>query len=297
VTVGFSLDESTTVAAKDAATVILLRDTAYGLEVFFVKRRADIRFMGGAYVFPGGKVDPQDDDLALACDLSGAECAKHLQIDDPLLARSLFVGAARECVEESGILYSKEVVSPAQIAALRHSLDVDKQPFAPLLTALSVTLELSALRPFARWITPRAETRRFDTRFFLARCPTSLDASHDTRETVESCWLRPSDALDRSHRSEIVLVPPTYRTVQILSTVDSVADALALVPESLRPLEPSVRPSEEGSFEILLPDDPEHPQQSPLPWKIKDNVSLVTRFCYADGVWTPRASNAEHAER
>ena len=285
-TVGFSLDAQP-VVPRDAATVILVRDSADGLEIFFVKRSGDIRFLGGAFMFPGGKVDAQDDDPGLASDLTAPQCAALLQISDTSLARALFIGAARECVEESGILHSTHPVTSEQLATLRHKLDVEKQPFAQLLRALSVTLQLSALRPFARWITPRAETRRFDARFFLAQCPPTLDASHDTRETVDSCWLSPKQAIERADAREIVLVPPTYRTVQVLRSVRSVAEAFGIVATTLDPLEPWVRSVENGAFEILLPDDRDHPHCAPLPWNIADRSTLTTRFRYADGVWTP----------
>lgn len=292
-TVGFSLD-SPPVTPRDAASVILVRDGAEGLELFFVKRRADIRFMGGAYVFPGGKVDAQDNDPELPTDLTASQCAERLQCSDPSLARALFIGAARECVEESGILYSTKPVDPADVHAMRHKLDVEKQSFTTLLRSLDIILQLSALRPFARWITPRAETRRFDARFFLGECPRSLDASHDSRETVESCWLSPQRALDRAHGGEIVLVPPTYRTVQVLNTVQSVEQAMQLVPQELTPLEPAVRASQDGtSFEILLPDDLDHPQHATIPWKISAQTALTTRFRYTDGVWTPLGSHSE----
>ncbi len=292
-TVGFSLDTQS-VVPRDAATVILVRDSADGLELFFVKRSGDIRFLGGAFMFPGGKVDAQDDDPTLPSDLDAAQCAELLQISDTSLARALFIGAARECVEESGILHSTRPVTSEQLATLRHKLDVEKQPFAQLLRELSVTLQLAALQPFARWITPRAETRRFDARFFLAQCPATLDASHDTRETVDSCWLSPKQAIKRANEREIVLVPPTYRTVQVLSSVHSVAEALQLVATTLEPLEPWVRSVDDGAFEILLPDDREHPQCTPLPWNIVDRSALTTRFRYADGVWTPFGTYSKH---
>ncbi len=284
-TVGFDLG-GPALTPRDAATVILVRDAvdgAGGVELFFVKRRADVRFMGGAFVFPGGKLDPDDASDAIATDLDDEACRARIDERDNPLARALHVAAARECLEESGVLLSDRALSADALARARHALDVDKRGFAEVLAEHSATLALSRLAPFARWVTPQGETRRFDARFFIARADASTDASHDTRETVASAWLAPAEALARAERREIVLVPPTFRTVQQLASARTADEALALSPSPVPRFEPVVR-ARESAFEILLPDDDEHPERARF--SADSGRSFVTRFVYDDGVWT-----------
>ena len=116
------------ITPRDAATVILLRDGPTGLELFFVKRHADVRFMGGAYVFPGGKLDEADLDPRVPADLDAASAATRLGESDAPRARGLYVAAARECLEEAGVLFAREAVSPDDVATLRLACDVEKKP-------------------------------------------------------------------------------------------------------------------------------------------------------------------------
>jgi 8-oxo-dGTP pyrophosphatase MutT (NUDIX family) len=282
VTVGFDLSGEP-VAPRDAATVILVRDAADGIELFFVKRRADVRFMGGAFVFPGGKLEPEDASSAIVADLDDRACALRLGEEHNPHARALFVTAARECFEESGVLLTDEPVSAERITAARHALDVDKSSFADVLARCGATLALSRLVAFARWITPRGETRRFDARFFLALVSSDTVATHDMRETVASAWLSPQEALARAERREIVLVPPTFRTVQQLAQVRSAREALALARSPVPRFEPVVR-ERDGAFEILLPDDVDHPEYERFCDECEP--SFVTRFVYDGGLWS-----------
>lgn len=277
------------VPPRDAATLILLRDGPTGLEVFFVKRRAEVRFMGGAYVFPGGKFDAADADASVPCDLSAEEAAARLFEADGVRARGLHVTALRECLEEAGVLLVHEQVSPDEVAAMRRACDKDKAPLGPQLRARGLTLRTSALVPLSRWVTPRGETRRFDARFFMAALPADVVATHDEGETVASLWLSPREALERAKRQEIVLVPPTYRTVEILSYCADTAAALALAPEPIPRLEPRVVPSPEGQIVIVLPGDPLHGEPAPRMTRpgTLEGIELFNRFGYKDGSWEP----------
>ena len=281
-TVGFDL-HAPPVTPRDAASVILVRDGAQGVELFFVKRRADVRFMGGAFVFPGGKLDPEDDSPSIATDLDDAQCRARMGEPDNALSRALHIAAARECLEESGVLLSTAPVAHDRIARARHALDVEKRPLTEVLAELDATLALRELIPFARWVTPREETRRFDARFFIARADARTQASHDTRETVASAWLSPAEAIARAERREIVLVPPTYRTAQLLATARTADEAIALAQPSGHAWQPVVR-ALESSFEILLPDDHDHPEHARF--VSAQTPSFVTRFVYDDGVWS-----------
>ncbi len=284
-TVGFAFDGPER-APVDAATVVIVREGGdHGIELFFVRRGSHLRFMGGAYVFPGGKLDPEDASPAVPGDLEESACRARLGESDVRSARALFVAAARECLEESGVLFADRPVDQPVIEAMRRALDIDHQPLHEVLAREGVSLRLSSLAPLARWITPRQEVRRFDARVFLAAAPRAAQASHDTRETVGSMWLSPRAALERADRGEIVLVAPTYRTVELLSLARTVDEALALAPSTPPRLEPHVRARGE-SIEILLPDDPEHPSPiSPQPAR-GDGARWVTRFAYTEGRWT-----------
>lgn len=271
-TVGFSFDGTPPVTPRDAATVLVLRDGPDGPEIFFVRRNANTRFMGGAYVFPGGRLDPADTDPAVPCDLDPDEAARRLGEPDPLRARGLHVAAIRECLEESGILLATHDAPDDVTLALRRALEGrTPPPIGPLLREAGVTLAARALVPFSRWVTPKLETRRFDARFFLARAPARVDhAVHDGGETVASAWLSPRDALARALRREIILAPPTWRTLEELRDVGSVADAFALAPRTLSIIEPDVILDHDTPC-VVMPESGER----------------TVRFRYDDGYWTP----------
>ncbi|MBK6529487.1 MAG: NUDIX hydrolase [Deltaproteobacteria bacterium] len=280
-TVSFSF-EGDAPTPRDAATVLVVRDSPDGPEVFFVKRAAAVRFMGGAYVFPGGRLDPEDADPAVAADLEGDECARRLGEPEGSRARALYVAALRECLEESGLLLSAGEVAPDVVDALRAALEPRERPsLAALLAQHGVTLSLAALVPWSRWVTPRQETRRFDARFFIAQAPADVSrARHDGGETVESAWLTPREAIARARRAEIVLAPPTWRTLAEIADAPDVAALLSMPRDASVPLEPSVI-AVGDTFAVLLPDDPEHHQAG----SANARVGLPTRFVYRDGAW------------
>lgn len=280
-TVTFDLDGEAP-APRDAATVLVVRDSPDGPEVFFVKRSAALRFMGGAYVFPGGRLDPDDGDPAVDSDLDGEACAHRLGEPDPVRARALHVAALRECLEESGLLLARGEVAPEAAAALRAALEPKERPtLAALLRQHAVTLSCAALVPWSRWVTPRQETRRFDARYFVAHAPRDVSrAMHDGRETVASGWLTPREAIARARRAELVLAPPTWRTLAEMAEAPDVAALLALPRRPSLALEPTVVPFD-GTFAVLLPDDPEHPAARGAP----ATAGLPTRFVYRDGAW------------
>jgi len=285
VTVTFDLDGADAPPpTRDAATVLVLRDAADGgrPEIFFVKRGADVRFMGGAYVFPGGRLDPQDCAAEVPGDLDAATCALRLGDDDPARARGLYVAALRECLEESGILLATGPVAVPTRETLRSVLDARTVPdLAALLRSHDVTLALSALVPLSRWVTPRAETRRFDARFFAALAPTDghRHATHDGHETVDSAWLTADEAIARALRGEIILSPPTWRTLAELRAFDSAAALLAAAPARLVPIEPRVA-ADAGEIVVHMPDT--------MPPSLGGaQTDLPHSFHYRDGTWVP----------
>lgn len=275
-TVEFSFTGEPPVSPRDAATVLVLREGDGAPEVFFVKRSADARFMGNAYVFPGGRLDPADREPGIPCDLTPDEAARRLGDDDPTRALALHIAALRECLEESGIVLATQPVAANVVAALREALKPrEAPPLAALFARYGVTLAARSLVPLSRWVTPRVETRRFDARFFLARAATRHEAAtHDGSETVASAWLTPGDALARAVRKEIVLAPPTWRTLEALRHARSVDEALASAPTTINPVEPSVIIERDAPCVVL-----------PVATSVDGSSLLATKFLYEEGSW------------
>jgi len=238
---------------RDAATLVLLRD-ASDVEVFCVERNKKSRFLGGAIVFPGGRVEDDDRDPSwrdLARDAPDAEAER-----DAL--RAFRVAACRETLEEAAILLATSTVSDDDARDLRAKLAADPRALRAFLSARRTSLDLAALVPFSRWITPRAESRRFDARFFVARAPEGQRGAHDMTETMASFWASPKELLARFERSEIQLAPPTHRTLEVLAQYNDVASALdGARGASLDPICPEL--VQHGStLALVLPGDPAH---------------------------------------
>lgn len=246
---------------KDAATIVLLRDGEYGVEVLLVKRHSKSAFLGGAHVFPGGKLDDADtlETVARRCRID-ARANLMTRLGEPALEASralgLFVAAARETFEEAGLLLSSTPLHGLEVA--RRALLDGERTFAQALTDLDVELDLEALEPFARWITPTQEARRFDARFFMARAPDGQVAAHDRRETTDSAWYTPAAALSAWERGQIELAPPTSRTLENLRDFNSVSAALtAARAQPVRAACPEVVRSGD-TIMLVMPGDPLH---------------------------------------
>lgn len=243
---------------RDAATVVLLRDGAQGLEVFLVKRHGLSDVLGGAYVFPGGKLDAADLLLGAHVDQSMAEMHKALGEPDtpPATALGLYVAALREAFEESGILFA----SDAQAA--RTALNQDLQhPFNAWVEERSMTLHTRNLLPWTRWITPRmpsVSSKRFDTRFFVAKVPADQVASHDNFETTASAWLQPRLALEQYWSRQIELAPPQIMSLAHLSRHTSVRSVLQEAGQRPPPVIFPESYDEAGERLICYPGDPRH---------------------------------------
>lgn len=255
---------------KDAATIVLLRDGANGLEVFVVERHAKSGFMGGAIVFPGGKVDESDGSEAweplVTHPRDPAASRTHAETSfarDAIHARALAIAAARETLEEAAILITDSAsLSDDELLGLRTKAQTDPNAVRAFLQARSVRLDLASLHPFARWITPEAESRRFDARFFFALAPKGQSGAHDAHETVSSFWATPSEVLRRFDAGEVRLMPPTHRTLALLEACADTASALAFAATtSLDPICPKLAPHVDAKGEtvaLTLPGDPAH---------------------------------------
>ncbi len=215
---------------RDAATVVILREGSQGMEVLMLKRHTDSKDLGGAFVFPGGKRDEADVHPNALATLGQDLTHLHSQLGEKDIslehAGSLFIAALREAQEECGLQLN--------------SID---------------------LQPWTRWITPRMPSmmsKRFDTRFFLARAPTAQIAVHDNHETTEILWATPRHALLRYWQGEIVLAPPQIMSLCnlcLFANIDeAMADAASRQPPVIQP-EPFDR---EGNRVICYPGDPRH---------------------------------------
>jgi 8-oxo-dGTP pyrophosphatase MutT (NUDIX family) len=206
---------------KPAATVLIVRD-APDLEVLMVRRSAGMAFGASAWVFPGGKVAPADADPAWD-ELSDGSY-DHYQ-------RSLRIAAAREVFEESGLLLAtrsgNELDAEAFATFDSHRADVEAEParFLSLVREAGLRLTLDRLVPFAHWITPSFEPRRFDTHFFLVRAPASQIVRHDGREAVDHEWVAPETLLARRRDGQAKLMFPTRLNLEVLARAASAADA------------------------------------------------------------------------
>jgi 8-oxo-dGTP pyrophosphatase MutT (NUDIX family) len=211
--------------AIPAATVLLLRDGADGLEVFMVLRHERNDSFAGALVFPGGKVDPRDRDPGLSAFSRGADAA------------GFRVAAIREAFEECGVLLARDArtgapVDAARLAKLeprwRAALHAGASGVLEMACPEALELACDALLPFSHWITPKTQPRIFDTHFFLAAAPPDHVALHDGGENTDSVWISPARALAEQAQGLRRLVFPTFMNLRRLSAAGSVADALAL---------------------------------------------------------------------
>jgi len=212
------------VATVPAATMLMLRDTADGLEVFMVVRHHQIDFASGALVFPGGKIDPGDSDVEAHCEGIQGQDATSI---------AMMVGAIRESFEECGVLLARSAGNSALISGqrlrslqpYRDKLHDGRVTLKQFLESEQLVLACDTLQVFAHWITPEMMPKRFDTLFYLAAAPLDHIAEHDGGESVDSVWIRPQDALERAQSGDYTIIFPTRLNVELLAQSQTVQDA------------------------------------------------------------------------
>ncbi|MFY7940427.1 MAG: NUDIX hydrolase, partial [Burkholderiaceae bacterium] len=195
--------EIITTPPLDSASLILLRDSDQGMQVLLLKRHQASNVLGGAYVFPGGKLDLADQHPDLLAHLSQPPAKLQQRLAEPDLsaerAAGLFVAAIREAFEECRILLSQNGLDKPDLQALQDAL-AGGLNWSQAFRKLSLQLSTENLTPWSRWITPRQASvtnKRFDTRFFIARVPEDQTAEHDNHEATETLWITPREALIR----------------------------------------------------------------------------------------------------
>jgi 8-oxo-dGTP pyrophosphatase MutT (NUDIX family) len=259
-----------------AATVLLLREAATGeLEVLMTKRAAGLSFMGGLWVFPGGRMEAADvapGPLGSAAS-QWLDAVRRRMLDPrgvalpPDLALGLHVAACRETFEESGVLLAHSrsegtSLGAAQLAglAMRRTEGADATAFQRLLADENLVLDVDRLVYWAHWITPSAERRRFDTRFFAVRVPPDQEVSVDRTETTQHAWLGEHAIRASLAGGEMKMAPPTRVTLEDLWRSHKQHGGLDAMLEAERerevpPILPKMIAREAAAFEVVLPWD------------------------------------------
>lgn len=231
---------------RPAATILTVRDAHAGCEVLMLRRNLNSDFVGGAYVFPGGRVDDSDQGQAAQArtkGLSDEAASATLGLSSGGLA--FYVACVRELFEEAGLLLAcdegGDLLSTSDdraraLATKRRALNAGDLEFLTFLEGEDLYVHASSLTYFAHWVTPEGPPRRFDTRFFVARAPSDQIAAHDEGETIAHQWLRPREALDAHARGTFEMILPTIHNLEVIAdftTADEVlgyAKALVNIP-------------------------------------------------------------------
>ena len=298
-----------TVIPKKATTVILLRERRpEGFEVFLLKRHEKSSFMGGNYVYPGGRVDREDGILEICTLCKGITPDEAHQTFGgsipPGESLAHWIAGIRELFEESGVLlaydqrenlfHPKDSVERERFLNYRGLLQNGKLTLCQLAQEEGLLLALDQLHYYAHWTTPEAQSQRFDTRFFLARHPIGQEASHDQKETTAGLWLTPQKALAKNLEGEVILSPPTLKTLEDLSRFKGMEDVLnSLKKNEIRPILPILTKISSDPL-LVFPWDPEYEifQKGQIPSPINhgrpsqpgDNT---TRLLMKENRWLP----------
>jgi len=243
---------------RDASTVMLVRDGASGPEVFLQRRVKAMAFAAGMTVFPGGGVDATDAQAEIAW--AGPDPAWWGQkfSVDTARAQALVCAAVRETFEECGVLLAgptaDSVVSDSSVySAARAQLERRELSLGQFLARENLVLRADLLRPWANWVTPVVETRRYDTRFFVAVLPDGQRADGATSEAQHVLWCTPAEAIVRWKAGTDVLLPPTWSQLVALGTFASTAEILAAAPD-FEPIQPILE-TIDGKPRLLFPDN------------------------------------------
>jgi 8-oxo-dGTP pyrophosphatase MutT (NUDIX family) len=279
---------------KDAATVILIRPSKSGdWEIFLARRHQKQAFMAGAYVFPGGQLEETDNDPQLENYIKTADVIDPCRLlQDSSLPREkalgFFIAAIRETFEEAGILLcgktTRNFISFHDEKVLKRFNDYRRE-----LNSSQITLEEIArkeniflfpdtLIPYSHWITPEFEKKRFNTRFFLAKLPPGQTPLADAMELTESLWVTPQKALEMHRQKEIILMPPTLKTIEELSAFRNIDELFsAAKTKIIYPILPQLTGNS-----LKLPHDPEYSIDA---YKRPLNPNEPSRILVENGVW------------
>ncbi len=246
-----------------AATVMLVDDRPVGdgspptLHVLMVQRTARLVFAPAAWVFPGGRVDPDDhsDQFDDICDgLSDVEASSILDVDHGGLA--WWIAACRETLEEAGLLLASnlDALDHVDIIDFRDRVREEESVFVDLLVEHELRIDATLIEEVARFITPNGSPRRFDARFFVAHPPDGQEPHHDEGEIVAWEWVEPGDALRRWRAGEFEMISPTVRMVECLTRYETADQVMAAAGER-RPYQRVRVVDPAGEYRVVLPGE------------------------------------------
>ncbi len=294
---------------KKAATVILFRELeSQGFEVFLLKRHEKSSFMGGNYVYPGGRLDREDGLIEICSFCKGLSYKEAHQIlrgnFAPEESFAHWVAGIRELYEEAGVLLAYDQKGDLleltnqetreKYFQYRNRLQKGEISFCQIAQQEKLLLALDQLHYYAHWITPEARSERFDTHFFLACHPIGQEAIHDQKETMEGIWLTPEKALKANLQRKVALSPPTLKTLEDLSRYGSIDDVFkSLNKKEIDPILPILTKTPSGPI-LFFPWDSDYeplkkgeipvPADHGSPSQPDDNT---TRLILQEGFWIP----------
>jgi len=294
---------------QKATTIILLREGISGeFEVYLLKRHEKSSFMAGNYVYPGGRIDPNDHNLEICPHTRGVspeEAQRALRgTSSPEESLACWTAGIRELFEEAGVLLAydqhgepvvfKTAEEKERFFNYRDLLNRGEITLCRLAEEEGLLIALDQFHYYAHWITPEARPQRFDTFFFAARHPAGQEAVHDQKETTAGIWITPREALRENGVGEVILSPPTLKTLEDLSrfkTLDEVFGSLE--GKQIRPILPFLTKVSDDTV-ILFPWDPEYERftrgelLTPADHgKQSGPADNTTRVIFRNGRWIP----------
>lgn len=232
-----------------AATMILLDDRP-DLQVLMLLRNDSSGFVASHTIFPGGAIEQDDrsstwDDLISG--LTNEEADEQLRTEE---ARSYWIAAIRETIEEVGVVIGSDEEG---LLEDRKTLENGTSNFSQIISQRALSLNLSAVKPISRWITPMGGSRRYDTYFFVARSRSSVIPRVDGKEAVEVFWITPSEALQKWELGELTMISPTLATLKQLQTYRNTDEIFSVLDS--KPLPENIRIIDESKALPLFPND------------------------------------------
>jgi 8-oxo-dGTP pyrophosphatase MutT (NUDIX family) len=274
--------------------VILIRPSKDGdWEIFLARRHQKQTFMAGAYVFPGGQLEETDNNPQLKNYIKTADVFDPCRLlQDSSLpgekALGFFIAAIRETFEEAGILLGGKTTGNfvsfhdekvlKRFNDYRHQLNASQITLAEIAQKEKISFFPDALIPYAHWITPEFEKKRFSTRFFLAKLPPNQTPVADAIELTKSLWVTPQEALEMHREQKIILMPPTFKTIEELSAFRDIDELFsAAKTKIIYPILPQLA----GNI-LKLPHDPEYSIED---YKRPPKLDESSRILAENGVW------------
>tara|TARA_B100000029_G_scaffold304123_1_gene296981 strand:+ start:252 stop:1082 length:831 start_codon:yes stop_codon:yes gene_type:complete len=241
--------ETDTVPILPASTMILIDDRP-DLQVLMLLRNNSSGFVADHTIFPGGAIEEDDknyiwDDLVVG--LTKEEAKTQLRTDD---ARSFWIAAIRETIEEVGVLVGTHEI---ELLEDRELIEGGSENFSDVISQREISLDLSDIEPISRWVTPMGGTRRYDTYFFVAQPFTSVTPQVDGKEAVEAFWIAPSEALKKWELGEMTMISPTLATLRQLESYENSDEVFTALDSKLFP--ENIRIVDESKALPLFPND------------------------------------------